>query len=132
MLTDPNQSEIVRHNDGENTSHVAVQTSVFSRKNARDIFCLFLLQTAGIAESYCRESRIILTYLKEAAAGGCKPVEPTPHAPWAGARASVLRETDMVISARHTWMNQATGQAFVAIAIAAVIGATVLSYLGFK
>ena len=38
----------------------------------------------------------------------------------------------MVISARHTWMNQATGKVFVAIAIAAVIGATVLSYLGFK
>jgi hypothetical protein len=38
----------------------------------------------------------------------------------------------MVISARHPWMNQATGQIFVAIAVASVIGATVLSYLGFR
>ncbi|MDB5558816.1 MAG: hypothetical protein JWQ36_1750 [Enterovirga sp.] len=38
----------------------------------------------------------------------------------------------MIISAHHPWMNQPTGQVFVAIAVAAVIGATFLSYLGFK
>ena len=38
----------------------------------------------------------------------------------------------MVIRTRYPWMNAATGQVFVAIAAAAVLGAALLSYLGYE
>ena len=38
----------------------------------------------------------------------------------------------MIVSTRFPWMNETTGQKFAAIAAFAVLGAALLSYLGYK